>query len=302
MNMTRAWLILADILVVALLFLSITLLYIYPITNTDTSLDQNRSTITVPTYVEQEILFDKMQVDEDTDNNETMSIEEFMRMANEELSKDFYKEIVYNKYLFDSLQKRLHESKANKGDPVFIRIFKKEAMLEVWIKIDKQYIHLKDYKICAYSGYLGPKLKEGDRQSPEGFYKVTRAKLNPNSKFHLSFNLGYPNAYDRAHKRTGSFLMVHGNCVSIGCYAMTDSKIEEIYALVESALKHKQKTVQVHIYPFRMSVENMAMYENNRWYDFWTNLKDGYDYFEAEHRPATIKIKEKKYIILESDK
>jgi murein L,D-transpeptidase YafK len=177
---------------------------------------------------------------------------------------------------------------------------KKEALLEVWINSDEVYRHLKDYRICAYSGELGPKEKEGDKQSPEGFYKVKKHHLNPNSKFHLSFNLGYPNDYDKAHKRTGSFLMVHGNCVSIGCYAMTDEKIEEIYALVEAALDQGQKYVQVHIYPFRMTEKNMALYDESEWYDFWVNLKEGYDYFESEHLPPYIKVEKKHYSIKEA--
>jgi len=163
--------------------------------------------------------------------------------------------------------------------------------LEVWVRSGVKYRLLKNYFICAYSGGLGPKEKEGDKQSPEGFYSVTKQQLNPHSKFHLSFNLGYPNAYDRAHNRTGSYLMVHGNCVSIGCYAMTNVKIEEIYALVASALKEGQKSVKVHIYPFKMTEENMVNYSNNVWYDFWTNLKEGYDYFEAEHMLPDVYLK-----------
>ncbi|TNF43214.1 MAG: hypothetical protein EP216_04205, partial [Epsilonproteobacteria bacterium] len=134
------------------------------------------------------------------------------------------------KNLIDSkLEERLALLSAKAGDPVFIRIFKEESLLEIWIRSGTEYQHLKDYFICAYSGYLGPKLQEGDRQAPEGFYKVKKHHLNPNSKYHLSFNLGFPNEYDLAHERTGSYLMVHGNCVSDGCYAMTDEKIEEIY-------------------------------------------------------------------------
>ncbi|SFZ98044.1 probable exported protein STY0357 [hydrothermal vent metagenome] len=296
MNMTRAWLIIADFLVVALLFISIILFYLYPTHTLKVSIDQNR-TISLP-YLDKNVSLENIELDEN--RNETMSLEEFMRMANEELSKKEYIEILHNKYLDDSLNKRFSDTNTSMGNSIFIRIFKKEALLEVWIEKDDKYIHLKDYKICSYSGYLGPKLKEGDRQSPEGFYKVGRSSLNPNSKFHLSFNLGYPNAYDRAHNRTGSFLMVHGNCVSIGCYAMTDSKIEDIYALVEAALNHKQKIVQVHIFPFRMSSENIAAYENSRWYDFWLNLKEGYDYFESEHTPPNITVKNKLYDISES--
>jgi len=202
-------------------------------------------------------------------------------------------------FLAVSLEKRLEEVSLKIGSALFIRIFKQEALLETWIEDNGVYVHLKDYNICAYSGHLGPKLKEGDRQAPEGFYSVSKGDLNPNSKFHLSFNLGYPNAYDKAHKRMGSFLMVHGNCVSIGCYAMTDEKIEEIYALVEGALKKGQKSVQVHAFPFRMNKENMAWHERNQWYDFWVNLKEGYEYFETQKIPPTIKVENKRYEIYE---
>ena len=211
-------------------------------------------------------------------------------------------ESIMKEGLFDvKLEERLALLSAKIGDPIFIRIFKEESLLEVWIHSGAEYQHLKDYFICAYSGYLGPKLQEGDRQAPEGFYKVKKYQLNPNSKFHLSFNLGFPNEYDHAHERTGSFLMVHGNCVSDGCYAMTDEKIEEIYTLVEGALQKGQKYVQVHAFPFRMTDANMALYGNSEWYDFWSNLKEGYDYFELEKLPPHIKVENKRYEIYETD-
>lgn len=199
------------------------------------------------------------------------------------------------------LEERLALLSAKVGDPVFIRIFKEESLLEVWIRSGAEYQHLKDYYICAYSGTLGPKLQEGDRQAPEGFYKVKKHQLNPNSQYHLSFNLGFPNAYDRAHGRIGSYLMIHGNCVSDGCYAMTDEKIEEIYALVEGALQNGQRYVQVHAFPFRMTDENMALYAESEWYDFWTNLKEGYEYFELEKLPPHIQVEDKQYAIYETN-
>ncbi len=211
-------------------------------------------------------------------------------------------ETIIKKDLFNvSLEERLALLSATVGDPVFIRIFKEESLLEIWIRSGAEYQHLKDYFICAYSGTLGPKLQEGDRQAPEGFYRVKKHHLNPNSKFHLSFNLGFPNAYDRAHERTGSYLMVHGNCVSDGCYAMTDEKIDEIYSLVENALQKGQKYIQVHAFPFRMTEENMALYADSEWYDFWVNLKEGYEYFEAEHLPPYIKVENGLYTICEAD-
>ncbi len=288
--MTRAWLILADILVTALLFLSLILFYLYP---------PKKSPVPVifsDYNWEQNITFQTLQK-ETLSQNVTITYEELVHMVEE---NNTVEEIMQDYLVSVPLKDRLDALSAKVGDPLFIRIFKEESLLEVWIRSGAAYKHLKNYFICSYSGDLGPKLKEGDRQSPEGFYKVKKHQLNPNSKFHLSFNLGYPNAYDRAYKRTGSFLMVHGNCVSIGCYAMTNIKIEEIYGLVESALKKGQKEVKVHIYPFRMTKENMALYSENRWYDFWSNLKEGYDYFEAEKIPPKISVKNKNYVISEA--
>ena len=195
-----------------------------------------------------------------------------------------------------SLAEKIEAIGGRVGDPIFIRIFKEEAALEVWMKAEGQYQLIQTYPICAFSGELGPKQKEGDRQSPEGFYYVTKSRLNPNSRFHLSFNLGYPNRYDRAHGRTGSFLMVHGDCVSIGCYAMTDSKIEEIYELVEQALTYGQKIIRVHAFPFRMTVENMQRHYGDKWYHFWENLQEGYDWFEEKKIPPNVTVKQKIYI------
>ncbi len=295
--MIRAWLILADILITAFLLLSFILFYLYSpkhtkITSEETltlkipRADSNITFETIPQYVER---------------NATMSWEEFVRFGGKEMDHYVATEVIYNKYWDDSLNKRLEDLHAAMGDPIYIRIFKEASLLEVWIRSGAEYKLLKNYFICAYSGALGPKEKEGDRQAPEGFYKVRRKHLNPNSKFHLSFNLGYPNTYDKAHKRTGSFLMVHGNCVSIGCYAMTDKKIEEIYALVESALKKGQKFVPVHIYPFKMTEENMADHSENKWIDFWMNLKEGYDYFETEKLPPRIEVKKGHYVITEAN-
>ena len=190
-----------------------------------------------------------------------------------------------------TLQDRLEARGFRFGAPAFIRIFKKEEVLEVWLQKDSgEYALFLDYPICIYSGELGPKTREGDKQSPEGFYAVGREALNPNSQYHLSFNLGYPNAYDRAHGYSGSMLMVHGKCVSIGCYAMGDRQIEEIYTLVGSALQRGQPFVRVHAFPFRMTDANLAAYSEHRWYDFWRMLKPGYDYFERYHQPPEIDV------------
>jgi murein L,D-transpeptidase YafK len=183
------------------------------------------------------------------------------------------------------LMQRLSQGGFSIGQPVFIRIMKKEAALEVFMKRADGWKLFQSYPICAWSGALGPKMREGDGQSPEGFYEVTPAALNPNSNYHLSFNLGFPNAFDRAHRRTGSFLMVHGACASIGCYAMTDRFIEEIYGLVEAALKNGQGSVPVHAFPFRMSGEAIRAEGNARHDAFWHNLKEGWDAFARTGEP-----------------
>jgi murein L,D-transpeptidase YafK len=194
-----------------------------------------------------------------------------------------------------ALEKALAAKGLRWGAPVFIRIFKEEKQLELWVDDGKQFKLLKTWVICKFSGSLGPKLKEGDGQAPEGFYFVPRKRMNPRSRFHLSFNLGYPNAYDRARKRTGSALMVHGNCVSIGCYAMTDMRIEKIYSLCDAALQNGQKFFRVHVFPFRMTAANLKRHGNSKWMGEWRNLKTGYDWFEKTKRPPNVTVKGKIY-------
>jgi murein L,D-transpeptidase YafK len=193
------------------------------------------------------------------------------------------------------LPQRLAAAGLTQGDAAFIRIFKQEQMLEVWLKDGTTYRLFDTFPICFFSGALGPKLREGDGQAPEGFYEVRRGQLNPNSAYHLAFNLGYPNAYDRAAGRTGSHLMVHGNCVSIGCYAMTDYGITEIYGLVEEALNHGQAAVPVHIFPFRMNAAAMKTAAESEWFAFWQNLKEGHDAFEAAHVPPRVCVSAGRY-------
>lgn len=182
------------------------------------------------------------------------------------------------------------------GNPIFIRIFKEENELEVWVMNKTNYVLYKTYPICYYSGTLGSKTKQGDKQSPEGFYYVKPNQLNPWSKFHLAFNIGYPNTYDRAHNYTGSAIMVHGNCVSIGCFAMTDPIIEEIYTIIQKAFENKQPLFRVHIFPFRMTKSRLENEKTNAWHPFWTNLKQGYDWFEKHKSPPNVEVQNKKYI------
>lgn len=175
------------------------------------------------------------------------------------------------------------------GQPAHVRIFKREKRLEVWMaRADGRFGKFRTYDICALSGALGPKLAEGDRQSPEGFYRVARSQLNPQSRHYLAFNLGYPNAYDRSLGRTGSALMVHGGCSSVGCFAITDAAVDEVYAIVEAALDHGQAAVDVHVFPFALTENALAAEVDNRWSSFWLNLKRGYDLFEAAGVPPKV--------------
>ena len=182
------------------------------------------------------------------------------------------------------------------GAPVFMRIFKQSHELEVWLKgEDSRWRLFRTYEICNYSGDLGPKLKEGDRQSPEGLYSVGYSQLNPNSRFHLSFNLGFPNAYDRAQGRTGSYLMVHGDCVSVGCYAMTDDGIEEIYTLAEAALKGGQSAFWVHAFPARFSDTWLENRSDSPWIGFWRDLRNCHDHFESEGELPAVDVAQNRY-------
>lgn len=177
------------------------------------------------------------------------------------------------------------------GDQAHVRIYKRERRLELWLSgaADEGRFRLfRNYEICNYSGTLGPKLKEGDRQAPEGFYRVALSQLNPNSRHHLSFNLGFPNAFDRQLERTGSALMVHGGCSSVGCYAIGDENVDEVYAVVEAALRSGQSAVDVHAFPFRLTSAALAAASGHTWAPFWRNLKDGYDLFEARRQPPRV--------------
>jgi murein L,D-transpeptidase YafK len=183
------------------------------------------------------------------------------------------------------------------GAPIFIRIFKVEKQLEIWLKQGPLFKFFKSYPICTYGGKgLGPKIRQGDGKAPEGFYFVTPKQINPHSRYHLSFNLGYPNTYDRMHGYTGSALMVHGDCVSIGCFAMTDEAMEEIYTLADAALKNGQLFFRVHIFPFRMTEINMQTYTDSRWIDFWRNLQLGYEWFiEQGNIPPDVVVHQGRY-------
>jgi murein L,D-transpeptidase YafK len=189
---------------------------------------------------------------------------------------------------YAKLDARLAEKGVKLGDPVLVRIFKLDSELELWVEKDGAYVKFATYPICRFSGRLGPKFREGDNQAPEGFYTVDKDWLNPNSRWHRSFNLGYPNAFDRAHERTGSFIMVHGGCLSVGCFAITDAGVDEVWRLVTAALDQGQPRFAVQVFPFRMTEANLGARKGDGFADFWENLKKGYDLFETTHIPPVV--------------
>ncbi|MGB6790923.1 MAG: L,D-transpeptidase family protein [Pseudolabrys sp.] len=185
----------------------------------------------------------------------------------------------------------------DKESPILGRIFKEESEMEIWKQNrDGEFVLLKTYPICRWSGDLGPKKKEGDRQAPEGFYTITPGQMNPNSSYYLAFNTGFPNAYDRAMGYTGGELMVHGDCSSRGCYAMTDEQIQEIYALARESFFGGQKAFQLQAFPFRMTPLNMAKHRNNPNFAFWKTLKEGYDHFNATRREPKVAVCDSHYV------
>lgn len=198
-------------------------------------------------------------------------------------------------------ERRLAEKGLTAGSPVMIRIFKQESELELWIAREGRFEHFNTYRICFWAGGLGPKLREGDRQAPEGLYSVGLKQLYPKGRRPRSFDIGYPNTFDRSLARTGSYILVHGGCSSTGCFAMTDPVMDEIYALSERALREGQDRIDVEVFPFRMSQTNLAAQVNSPWFAFWLNLKEAYDAFERTHLPPRVSVCDRRYLIRASD-
>jgi murein L,D-transpeptidase YafK len=191
----------------------------------------------------------------------------------------------------------LRQKKMPTHSPIILRVFKEEAELEVWKQDTTGHFQiLKTYPICRWSGDLGPKLHEGDRQTPEGFYMITPKLMNPNSNFYLAINIGFPNAFDKANDRDGTFLMIHGDCSSSGCYAMTDEQIGEIYALARASLFGGQRSFQIQAYPFRLTPANLARHRTNPNIAFWKMLKIGNDHFEATHLQPRVEVCDRRYV------
>jgi murein L,D-transpeptidase YafK len=191
----------------------------------------------------------------------------------------------------------LQQKKMPKHSPILVRIFKAESELEIWKQDTTGHFQiLKTYPICRWSGDLGPKLHEGDRQAPEGFYTITPDLLNPNSNYYLAINTGFPNSFDRANERDGSFLMIHGDCWSSGCYAMTDEQMGEIYSLARDSFLGGQPSFQIQAYPFRMTPANLARHRTNPNMAFWEMLKIGNDHFETTHLEPKVDVCDRSYV------
>jgi murein L,D-transpeptidase YafK len=197
---------------------------------------------------------------------------------------------------------RLADKGIEPGGAVFIRIFKEESELELWMEVGNQFELFATYPICNWSGTLGPKLTEGDKQSPEGLYVMGSRQLRHSARWRRSLDLGFPNTFDRGLRRTGSDLLIHGGCTSEGCYAMTDPVIDEIFWLSDLAMAEGQRRIHIHAFPFRMTPEKLALHSGSEWHEFWSNLKEAYDLFEATRRPPAVSVCGNRYMVSETAK
>ena len=197
------------------------------------------------------------------------------------------------------LEKRLADKGMAAGSAMFLRVFKAESEVELWLKVGQRYELFTIYPICYWSGTIGPKLNEGDKQNPEGFYTIARRQLHRSGRWPKALNLGFPNALDRAYDRTGSYILMHGGCSSVGCFAMTDPIVAEIFKLAEAALKGGQERIDAHVFPFRMTAANIAQHAdgNRDWVEFWLTLKEGYDSFDRTRQPPQVAVCDRRYVV-----
>lgn len=193
------------------------------------------------------------------------------------------------------LSERLAEAGVQPGAPMLMRIFKETSELEVWLEKGDRFLLFATYPICHWSGTLGPKLREGDKQTPEGFYTITQRQLRHIGRWPRAINLGYPNAFDRAHGRNGSYILMHGGCSSVGCFAMTNPVMSEIHGLAKAAIREGQRHIPVHVFPFRLTDAALARHSASPWHGFWSTLKEGYQSFERTRRPPRVSVCEGAY-------
>lgn len=199
------------------------------------------------------------------------------------------------------LKERLEAAGVKSGSPVMLRIFKESSELELWIEKGESFVLFATYPICHWSGTLGPKQREGDKQTPEGFYAASRRQLHHLGRWPSAIDIGFPNAFDEANKRDGSYILMHGGCSSVGCFAMTDAVIKEVYGLANAAIGAGQRYVPIHIMPFRMTDAAMTVHASNPWAPFWRSLKAGYDSFERTRRPPRISVCNAEYVVEDAE-
>ena len=199
------------------------------------------------------------------------------------------------------LKERMDAAGVKLGDAIFLRIFKAESELELWMRKGDRFVLFASYPICQWSGVLGPKFYEGDNQSPEGFYTVTRQQMNWRSRHRRAFNLNYPNLLDKSLGRTGSYILVHGGCSTEGCFAMTNEVIDEIFRIGIAAFDGGQKQFHVQVLPFRLEISNVLKHANSPWYPFWLNLKTGYDLFQDTNVPPVVRVCRNRYAFEQGD-
>ncbi len=198
------------------------------------------------------------------------------------------------------LQERLRDKGVTLAAPILIRIFKSESELEIWKQKDDAFVLFATYPICHWSGTIGPKLRDGDKQAPEGYYTVTLAQARHVGRWPKSLDIGFPNILDQSQARTGSNILIHGGCSSVGCFAMTNPVLDEIHQLTMAAIESGEEIVPVHVLPFRMTDLNMAAQDSSPWKAFWNNLKEGYDLFERTKRPPAVNVCSGRYIFRET--
>ena len=188
---------------------------------------------------------------------------------------------------------------ARLGAPMLLRVFKLEREVEVWVQPEDQqtFVLFRIFPICFYSGKLGPKVKEGDMQSPEGFYFVGPAQMRAKSQYHRAIDFAFPNDYDAAQGYTGTELLIHGNCVSSGCYAMTDPFVEQLFELGSATAATAAQGFWIHAFPFHMTAEALAGQQDSPWLGFWQQLKAGYDAFETSRIPPHIRVEGGRYVV-----
>jgi len=204
---------------------------------------------------------------------------------------------------WETLQKFIKAAGYGNDFSMLINAYKAEGKLEVWLKAKsgKSYSLFRIYDFCAHSGTLGPKVVEGDGQTPEGFYYIN--VFNPMSSFHLSLGVNYPNAVDLARtgkkRKTGGDIYIHGNCVTVGCIPLTDEKIKEVYVLAVEARNSGQDNIPVNIYPFKMTDANIKKYSAQfpAQLIFWKTLQLGYLAFEKNKTAVNVKEVKGEYIL-----